>query len=113
MTGVNILRRALEEPMRGIAENAGMDGAVIVSTIRRLQAEKKNPNIGYDVIRGDYGDMIEWGIADPAKVTRSAVENASSIAAMILTTEALITDLPQEGGNGMPAMPGGMGGMDY
>ena len=112
LTGVNILRRALEEPMRAIAENAGMDGSVIIATIRRLQEEKNNPNIGYDVIRGDYGDMIEWGITDPAKVTRSAVENAASIAAMILTTEALITDLPQEN-SGMPAMPGGMGGMDY
>jgi chaperonin GroEL len=112
LTGVNILRRALEEPMRGIAENAGMDGSVIVATIRRLQAEQNNPNIGYDVIRADYGDMIEWGITDPAKVTRSAVENAASIAAMILTTEALITDLPAENA-GMPGMPGGMGGMDY
>jgi chaperonin GroEL len=112
LTGVNILRRALEEPMRGIAENAGMDGSVIVNTILRLQKEQNNSNIGYDVIRADYGDMIEWGITDPAKVTRSAVENAASIAAMILTTEALITDLPAEG-NGMPAMPGGMGGMDY
>ena len=111
-TGVNILRRVLEEPMRGIAENAGMDGSVIVNTVLRLQKEQNNPNIGYDVIRADYGDMIKWGITDPAKVTRSAVENAASIAAMILTTEALITDLPADS-NGMPSMPGGMGGMDY
>jgi len=107
-TGVMILKRALEEPLRGIVENAGQDGAVVVSTIRRLQTEQGNVNIGYEVIRGEYGDMFEWGIMDPAKVTRSAVENAASIAAMILTTEALITEKPEEKGAAMPAMPGGM-----
>jgi chaperonin GroEL len=106
-TGVMILKRALEEPLRGIVENAGQDGAVVVNTVRRLQEEKKNPNIGYEVIRGEYGDMFEWGIADPAKVTRSAIENAASIAGMILTTEALITEKPEEK-SPMPAMPGGM-----
>jgi chaperonin GroEL len=106
-TGVMILKRALEEPLRGIVENAGQDGAVVVSTIRRLQVEQDNPNIGYEVIRGEYGDLFEWGIMDPVKVTRSAVENAASIAAMILTTEALITEKPQEK-QAMPAMPGGM-----
>ncbi|MFW6075775.1 MAG: chaperonin GroEL [Chloroflexota bacterium] len=112
-TGVNILRRALEEPMRVLASNAGLDGSVIISEIRRRQVEQNNENLGYDVLRGEYGDMYEWGITDPAKVTRSAVENAASIAAMILTTGALISDLPEENG-GMPAgMPGGMGGMDY
>ncbi len=111
LTGVNILRRALEEPMRGIASNAGLDGSVIVSEIRR-KLDDGQQNIGYDVIRGEYGDMFELGITDPVKVTRSAVENACSIAAMILTTGALISDLPEENG-GMPAMPGGMGGMDY
>jgi chaperonin GroEL len=95
-TGVNILKRALEEPMRGIVKNAGMDGAVVVQDVRRLQAEKKNDKIGYDVIANDYGDMVEKGIIDPAKVTRSAVENAASIAAMILTTEALVTEIPEE-----------------
>ncbi|MFQ6016350.1 MAG: chaperonin GroEL, partial [Anaerolineae bacterium] len=70
-TGVNILRRALEEPMRGIVENAGLDGAVVVQEVRRLQKEKKNDKIGYDVIANDYGDMVEKGIIDPAKVTRS------------------------------------------
>ncbi len=110
-TGVNILRRALEEPMRGIAQNAGLDGSVIISEIRRFQEDGKT-NYGYDVIRGEYGDMFELGITDPVKVTRSAVENATSIAAMILTTGALISDKPEENG-GMPAMPGGMGGMDY
>ena len=106
-TGVMILKRALEEPLRGIVENAGQDGAVVVSTIRRLQSEQNNPNIGYEVIRGEYGDLFEWGIMDPAKVARSAVENAASIAAMILTTEALITEKPEEKQT-MPAMPGGM-----
>jgi len=95
-TGVNILRRALEEPMRGIVENAGMDGAVVVQEVRRLQGEKGNKNLGYDVIANDYGDMVEKGIIDPAKVTRSAVENAASIAAMILTTEALVTEIPEK-----------------
>jgi chaperonin GroEL len=106
-TGVMILRRALEAPLRGIVENAGQDGAVVVAQIRRLQKEQGNPNIGYEVIRGEYGDMAEWGIMDPTKVTRSAVENAASIAAMILTTEALITEKPEEK-QPMPAMPGGM-----
>jgi len=95
-TGVNILRRALEEPMRGIVENAGMDGAVVVQEVRRLQKERDNHKIGYDVIANDYGDMVEKGIIDPAKVTRSAVENAASIAAMILTTEALVTEIPEK-----------------
>jgi chaperonin GroEL len=95
-TGVNILRRALEEPMRGIVQNAGMDGAVVVQNVRRFQEEQKNDKIGYDVIGNEYGDMVKKGITDPAKVTRTAVENATSIAAMILTTEALITEIPEE-----------------
>jgi chaperonin GroEL len=107
-TGVMILKRALEEPLRGIVENAGQDGAVVVSTVRRLQSEQNNPNIGYEVIRNEYGDLFEWGIIDPAKVTRSAIENAASIASMILTTEALITEKPEEKAPAMPAMPGGM-----
>jgi chaperonin GroEL len=94
-TGVNMLRRALEEPMRGIVRNAGMDGAVVVETVRRRQTEEKNANIGYDIIANEYRDMVEAGIIDPAKVTRGALENAASIAAMILTTEALITDIPE------------------
>ncbi len=110
-TGVNILRRALEEPLRGIAGNAGLDGAVVIEMVRQAQKAGNNTNIGYDVIAEKYGDMIEFGITDPAKVTRSAVENASSIAGMILTTEALITDKPEPAA--APAMPGGMGGMDY
>ncbi len=107
-TGVNILRRALEEPMRGIAQNAGLDGSVVIETVRR-QSGDGGSNIGYDVITGQYGDMIKLGITDPVKVTRSAVENAASIAGMILTTEALITDIPEK--SPAPAMP--QGGMDY
>ena len=111
-TGVNIMRKALEVPMRKIAANAGEDGAVIIEAVRRLQKSRKNHRVGYNVMSGDYVDMVEAGVPDPAKVTRGAVENASSIAAMILTTEALITDIPEEAA---PAMPdpgmGGMGGM--
>jgi chaperonin GroEL len=106
-TGVNILRRALEEPMRGIAGNAGKDGAVVIEMVRRAQQEQGNTNVGYDVIADSYVDMVGAGIIDPAKVTRSAVENAASIAGMILTTEALITDKPEEKA-AAPAMPGGM-----
>jgi chaperonin GroEL len=114
-TGVNILRRALEEPLRGIVSNSGMDGGVAMELVRRAQTEQKNPNIGYDVIGEHYVDMLQAGIIDPAKVTRSAVENAASIAGMILTTEALISDKPEKpgvAGNGMAGMSG-MGGMDY
>ncbi len=115
-TGVTIMRRALEMPMRKIAANAGEDGAVIIQNVRRAQAESENHRVGFNVMSGDYGDMIEAGIPDPAKVTRGAIENSASIAAMILTTEALITDVPEEtpppmpGGGGMDGM-GGMGGM--
>ncbi len=94
--GVNIVRKALEKPMMLIAENAGVDGSVVVETVRRLQKEKKNKRIGYDVISGEYVDMVEAGIIDPAKVTRGALENAASIAAMILSTEALIAEIPEE-----------------
>jgi chaperonin GroEL len=104
-TGVSIVRTALEAPMRKIAANAGQDGAVVIDTVRRLQKEKKNPNIGYDVITGEYTDMIKAGIIDPAKVTRGALENAASIAAMILTTEALITDIPKKEEPATPPMP--------
>jgi chaperonin GroEL len=115
-TGVNILRRALEEPLRGIVSNAGMDGGVAMELVRRAQTEQKNPNVGYDVIGEHYVDMLQAGIIDPVKVTRSAVENAASIAGMILTTEALISDKPEKAGaagNGMAGMGGMGGGMDY
>jgi chaperonin GroEL len=108
--GVKIVRKALEMPMRKIVENAGKDGAVIVEGVRAAQKAQKNTNVGYDVIRDEYIDMIKGGLGDPAKVTRGALENAASIAAMILTTEALITDLPEKNA---PAMPAGGPPMDY
>jgi chaperonin GroEL len=101
--GVNIVRRALEVPMRKITENAGKEGSVIIANVRKAQAENKNTNFGYDVLTDEYGDMVKCGVIDPAKVTRGALENAASIAAMILTTEALITDIPEE--HGAPAGP--------
>ena len=103
--GVNIVRKALEAPMAGIAENAGMHGAVVIETVRRMQAEAKNKNFGYDVMAEEYMDMVEAGIIDPAKVTKGALENAASIAAMILTTEALITDVPEPDKPMAPPMP--------
>jgi len=109
--GVSIVRKALEIPLRKIAENAGKDGSVILENVRRAQKEKKNKNIGYNVISEAYVDMIKDGVIDPAKVTRGALENAASIAAMILTTEALITDVPEK--DKAPMMPPGGGGMDY
>ncbi len=114
-TGITIMRRALEMPMRKIAANAGEDGAVIIQNVRRAQQDVGNHRVGFNVMDGQYGDMIEAGIPDPAKVTRGAIENSASIAAMILTTEALITDVPEETpppmpGGGMDGM-GGMGGM--
>jgi chaperonin GroEL len=95
-TAVGMVRRALEEPMRGIARNAGMDGAVVVEEVKRQQKSKKTAHFGYDVMASEYRDMVKAGIIDPAKVTRGALENAASIAAMILTTEALVTDIPKE-----------------
>ena len=104
-TGVSILRRVLEEPMRQIVINGGRDGAVIVEGVRRAQQEHHNDKYGYNVLTDRYEDMVESGVIDPAKVTRSALQNAASIAAMILTTEALITDLPEKEKSTAPAMP--------
>jgi chaperonin GroEL len=115
-TGVAILRRALEAPLRGIVSNAGLDGGVVVDAVRRRQQEQGNAKVGYDVLREQYVDMVDAGIVDPAKVTRSAVENAASIGGMILTTEALISDKPEKKAPAMPGGPGGMGdmgGMDF
>jgi len=110
--GINIVKKALEAPIRKLAANAGQDGSVIIDTVRRTAAEKKNINIGFNVLTGEYTDMIKAGVIDPVKVVRGALENAASIAAMILTTDVLITDVPaKESGPAMP--PGGMGGMDY
>ncbi len=107
--GARIVRKSLDMPMRKIVENAGKDGAVIVEGVRAAQKSHKNEKFGYDVIRDDYIDMIKGGLGDPAKVTRGALENAASIAAMILTTEALITELPDKN----PPMPAGGPPMDY
>ena len=96
--GVNIVRRALEEPIRQIAANAGAEGSVIVEHVKGEPV-----NVGYNVLTGKYEDMFAAGIVDPVKVTRSALQNAASIAAMLLTTEAVLTDLPEE--NDAAAMP--------
>ena len=94
--GVTIVRRALEAPLRKLAANAGQDGSVIIDNVRRKAKEEKNKGIGYNVLTADYGDMIKAGVIDPVKVVRGALENAASIAAMILTTDALITDAPEK-----------------
>jgi len=107
--GVNIVRKALEAPIRKLAANAGQDGSVVIDTVRRTAAEKKNMNIGYNVLTDEYVDMIKAGIIDPVKVVRGALENAASIAAMMLTTDVLITDVPEK--EKTPPMP--PGGMDY
>jgi chaperonin GroEL len=105
-TGVNIVRKALEEPVKQICLNAGKEGSVIIEEIR-----KSKPGMGYDALNDKFVNMFEAGIVDPAKVTRSALQNAASIAAMVLTTEAMVTEVPEEkrGGGGMPG--GGMGDM--
>ncbi|MEP0806801.1 MAG: chaperonin GroEL [Chloroflexota bacterium] len=107
--GINIVKKALEAPIRKLAANAGQDGSVIIDTVRRTAAEKKNKNIGYNVLTGKYEDMIVAGVIDPVKVVRGALENAASIASMILTTDVLITDIPEKE---KPA-PMPPGGMDY
>jgi chaperonin GroEL len=105
--GVQIVRRAIEEPMRQLADNAGAEGALIVEEVK-----KRKGNEGYDVAKGEYVDLVKAGIVDPTKVTRSALQNAASIAGLLLTTEALVTEIPEK--EKAPAMPpGGMGGMDY
>ncbi|MDQ0254157.1 chaperonin GroEL [Evansella vedderi] len=106
-TGVNIVVRALEEPVRQIAHNAGLEGSIIVERLKNEEV-----GIGFNAATGEYVNMVEAGIVDPTKVTRSALQNAASVAAMFLTTEAVVADLPEEnnGGGGMPDM-GGMGGM--
>jgi chaperonin GroEL len=105
--GVQIVRRAIEEPLRTLANNGGAEGALIVEEVK-----KRKGNEGYDVAKGEYVDLVKAGIVDPTKVTRSALQNAASIAGLLLTTEALITEIPEK--EKAPAMPpGGMGGMDY
>ena len=103
--GRQIIKRALEEPMRQIINNAGMEGSVVVEKVKQEEG-----NIGYDVLKEDYVDMIDSGVIDPTKVTRSALENAASISALLVTTEALITDIPEKEKPAAPPTPPG-GGM--
>jgi chaperonin GroEL len=104
--GVNIVRRALEEPLRQIVQNAGKEGAVVVERVRA----EKNENYGFNAQTETYEDLVKAGVIDPAKVTRTALQNAASIAGLMLTTEAMVAEFPEED-KGSPAMPGGMGGM--
>ena len=104
-TGVQVLRRALEEPMRRIAMNSGYEGAMIVGDVHRIQKEQQNEHIGYNVMTGNYEDLVASGVIDPAKVTCSALQNAASIAAMILTTDVLITDVPEQTTAAAPGPP--------
>src|ERR1051326_1073152 len=106
--GVQIVRRAIEEPTRTLAYNGGAEGALVVEEIK-----KRKGNEGYDVATGEYTDLVKAGIVDPTKVTRSALQNAASIAGLLLTTEALVTEIPEKEKAGPPMPPGGMGGMDY
>ncbi|MCA1579594.1 MAG: chaperonin GroEL [Acidobacteria bacterium] len=105
--GVNIVRRALEEPLRQIVQNAGKEGAVVVERIRN----EKNENIGFNAATETFEDLVRAGVIDPAKVTRTALQNAASIAGLMLTTEAMVSELPEDEKGGGSAMPGGMGGM--
>jgi len=99
--GVNIIKKALEEPIRQIVNNAGLEGSIVVQRVR-----EEKTNVGYDVVADKYQDMLQAGVIDPTKVTRTALENAASIAALLITTEALITDIPEKE-KPMPPMPGG------
>jgi len=106
--GVNIVKKSLEEPIRQIVNNAGLEPSVIVDKVK----SSDKPNYGFDAQKEEYVDMLQAGIIDPTKVTRSALQNASSVASLMLTTEVMITDLPEEKAGGLPGgMPGGMGGM--
>ncbi len=100
------MKKALEEPIRQIVNNAGLESSVIVDKVKSSDKQ----NFGFDAQKEEYVDMLQAGIIDPTKVTRSALQNAASVAGLMLTTEVMITDLPEEKSE-MPAMPGGMGGM--
>ncbi|MEI6035273.1 MAG: TCP-1/cpn60 chaperonin family protein, partial [Verrucomicrobiae bacterium] len=107
--GLQIVRRAIEQPLRTLADNAGQEGALIVQEVKKRKGAE-----GYNVATGQYEDLIKAGVVDPAKVTRSALQNAASISGLLLTTECIITEMPEK--EKAPAMPqggGGMGGMDY
>jgi len=107
--GLSIVKRALEEPTRQIAQNAGSEGAVVVGKIR----ESKDDNFGFNAETDEYGDMVKMGVIDPAKVTRLALQNAASIAGLMLTTEALVAELKEDEKKAAAGAPGGggMGGM--
>jgi chaperonin GroEL len=107
-TGIRIVRRVLEDPIRTIAENAGVDGSIVVDKVRT----SADANFGYNAETNEYGDLIKMGVVDPVKVTRSALQNAASVAGLLLTTEVLVTDIPEKK-NAAPAMPGGMGGGEF
>jgi chaperonin GroEL len=110
--GINIIRRALQAPIRQIAENAGVEGSIVVGNV----TAQRSPSYGYDAQTGEYGDLIAKGIIDPAKVVRVALQDAASVAGLLVTTEAMVADRPKND-SGAPALPGGgmggMGGMDY
>ena len=106
--GVDIVRKALQAPARQIATNAGEDGSVIVGKI----LENSNYSFGFDAQGGDYVDMVKKGIIDPTKVVRQALQGASSVAGLLITTEAMVAEIPKKQ-NSMPPMPGGGGGMDF
>jgi chaperonin GroEL len=108
-TGVEIVRKALQAPLRQIANNAGDDGSVVVGKI----LEKDQYAYGYDAQTGQYTNLVAKGVIDPTKVVRSAIQGAASVAALLITTEAMVAELPKKGGAAAPAMPGGMGGMDF
>ncbi|HEX6987951.1 MAG TPA: TCP-1/cpn60 chaperonin family protein, partial [Bacillota bacterium] len=107
-TGIQIVARALEEPVRQIAANAGLEGSVVVEKVKSLPDWE-----GFDAYAGEYGNLIERGIIDPAKVTRLALQNAASVAAMVLTTESLVADIPEKDKDDKAGGMGGMGDMDF
>jgi chaperonin GroEL len=112
-SGVLLVKRALEEPLRQIAENGGLEGSIVVNKVK----ESKEPNYGFNAATNEYEDLVKAGVIDPTKVSRSALQNAASVASLMLTTMAVIADKPKEdkgggGGGGMPGGMGGMGGMD-
>jgi chaperonin GroEL len=107
-TGINIIRRVLEDPLRAIAENAGVDGSIVIDKVRT----NGDQNFGYNAESNEYGDLMKMGVVDPVKVTRFALQNAASVAGLLLTTDVLVTDIPEKK-QPAPAMPGGMGGGDF
>jgi chaperonin GroEL len=104
--GINIIKRALEEPLRMIVANAGHEGSIVVEKVK----SNNNPNYGFNAQTETFGDLVEEGVVDPTKVARAALQNAASIASLLLTTEALISDYPDEEDKASAGSPGGMGG---